>query len=137
MQVECWVEIYFLPKGVPPNYCTSRATLGTCSDTVENVRKKIFSETAEIIMLAQDLSSPIDLHEDDTNLMSLRFVLFCQISLKLANRFKSYGAGIGERLTNSEIIVSWGKKIIEAWIDYDILCVEITSSESIQRPAAF
>lgn len=104
---------------------------------MENVRKKIFSETAEIIMLAQDLSSPIDLHEDDTNLMSLRFVLFCQISLKLANRFKSYGAGVGERLTNSEIIVSWGKKIIEAWIDYDILCVEITSSESIQRPAAF
>lgn len=100
--------------------------------------EKIFSETAEIIMLAQNLSSsPIDLHKDDMNLMSLRFVLFCQISLKLANRFKSYGAGVGERLTNSEIIVSWGKKIIEAWIDYDILYVEITSSESIQRPAAF
>lgn len=78
---------------------------------MENVREKVFSETAEIIMLAQNLSSsPIDLHKDDVNLMSLRFVLFCQISLKLANRFKSYGAGVGERLTNSEIIVSWGKK---------------------------
>lgn len=89
-------------------------------------------------MLSQNLSSsPIDLHKDDMNLMSLRFVLFCQISLKLANHFKSYGAGVGERLTNSKIIVSWGKKVIEAWIDYDILCVEITSSESIQRPAAF
>lgn len=131
------VEIYSLPRGVSPSYCTSRTALGTCSE-VCGCEEKIFSETAEIIMLAQNLSSsPIDLHKDDMNLMSLRFVLFCQISLKLANRFKSYGAGVGERLTNSEIIVSWGKKIIEAWIDYDILYVEITSSQSIQRPAAF
>jgi len=69
--------------------------------------EKIFSETAEILMLVQILSSAlIDLHEDDRNLMSLRFVLFCQISLKLANCFKSYGIGVGERLANSEIIVS-------------------------------
>lgn len=73
--------------------------------------EKIFGETAEIIMLVQSISSsPIDLHKDGRNLMSLRSVLFCQVSLKLANRFKSYGAGVGERLTNSEIIVSWGKK---------------------------
>lgn len=91
--------------------------MGLVLKKVEHGRKKVFSETAEIIMLAQNLSSSlIDLQKDDRNLMSLRFVLFCQISLKLANRFKSYGAGVGESLTNSEIIVSWGKKRIEAWI---------------------
>ena len=91
--------------------------MGLILKKVEHGRKKVFSETAEIIMLAQNLSSSlIDLQKDDRNLMSLRFVLFCQISLKLANRFRSYGAGVGESLTNSEIIVSWGKKRIEAWI---------------------
>lgn len=91
--------------------------MGLVLKKVEHGRKKVFSETAEIIMLAQNLSSSlIDLQKDDRYLMSLRFVLFCQISLKLANRFKSYGAGVGESLTNSEIIVSWGKKRIEAWI---------------------
>lgn len=91
--------------------------MGLVLKKVEHGRKKVFGETAEIIMLAQNLSSSlIDLQKDDRNLMSLRFVLFCQISLKLANRFKSYGARVGESLTNSEIIVSWGKKRIEAWI---------------------
>lgn len=60
-------------------------------------------------MLAPNLSSsPIDLYKDDRNLMSLRALLFCQVSLKLANHFKSYGTGVEESLTNSEINVSWG-----------------------------
>lgn len=101
--------LHFQAKGSPWDSFGRRWDMG----------KKIFSETAEIIMLVQSLSSsPIDLHKDDGILMSLRSVLFCQISLKLANRFKSYRAGDGEKLTNSKIIVSWGKKkrIIEAWI---------------------
>lgn len=55
--------------------------------------------------LVQNLSfSPID--KGDGNLMSLRYGFFFWISLKLANSFKSYGAGSGERQTNSQKIVS-------------------------------
>lgn len=55
--------------------------------------------------LVQNLSSsPID--KGDGNLMSLRYGLFFWIPLKLANSFKNYGAGSGERQTNSQIIVS-------------------------------
>lgn len=83
------------PEECPKAIALQGQPLGLVLKNVENVRKKIFCETAEIIiMLAQNLSSSlIDLHKDDMNLMSLRFVLFCQVSLKLANRFKSYGAG--------------------------------------------
>lgn len=107
------MEISYLPRGVPQpiELQGQEQPLGLILRKVEHGRKKIFGETAAIIMLAQNLSSSlIDLHNDDRNLMSLKVMIFCQISLKLANHFKTYGAGVGERLTNTEIILFRGGK---------------------------